>query len=109
VEQEINIDRFAKALERIKALSFEQLKDPNENSYTILAHTMEELGEFSTALCIEDNSAVKGYKQLEESASQEAIDVMICAMSLYYSRGGKTEDVVSYLNKKLDKWERKIS
>jgi len=94
--------------ERIRYLSEEQLKDPSENSYTILAHTVEELGEFSTAICIEDNSGVKGYKELGESASEEAIDVMICALSLYYSRGGKTEDIVPYLNKKLDKWESKI-
>jgi hypothetical protein len=62
----------------------------------------------STALCIEDNSGVKGYKQLDESAAEESIDVVICALSLYYSRGGKTEDIVKLLNKKLDKWESKI-
>lgn len=95
-------------LERIKTLTEDQLKNPSEDSYKILAHTMEEIGEFSTAMCVEDGSDVKGYKELDESSSQEALDVIICAVSLYYSRGGKTEDMEAYLNMKLDKWESKI-
>ena len=95
-------------LERIKYLSEEQLKNPKESVYTIVAHLLEELGEFSTAICIEDGSDVKGYKKLDESSTEEAMDVLICVLSMYYARGGKTEDIATYVEKKLDKWESKI-
>lgn len=94
--------------ERIKTLNEEMLKDPNENTYTIIAHTNEELGEFSTAVCVEDGSSVKGYKELDESSVSEAIDLLICTMSLYYVRGGETKNIASMMDKKLNKWEKKM-
>lgn len=98
-----------KILERLKGLTNLQLQDSQEDVYTIVAHLCEELGEFCTAICIEDGSTVKGYKKISESSSEEAIDVMICALSAYYARGGKTEDISSILSKKLTKWENKIN
>lgn len=95
-------------IERIQQLNKLMLADPNENTYTILAHTMEELGEFATAICIEDGSKVKGYKKLDESSISEAIDVLICVISLYNVRGGKNEDISTILKKKLDKWQNKM-
>ena len=95
-------------LERIRILSDKQLEDPDENIYTILAHTNEELGEFCTAICVEDGSSVKSYKTLKENSEHEAVDVVICALSLYYSRGGKTEDLYKTMTKKLNKWESQI-
>jgi len=95
--------------ERIKSLTEKQLEDPNEGAYTILAHTVEELGELSTALCVEDNSSVKGYKELDESSVDESIDVLICALSMYYARGGKTISLTRRLDRKLNKWESKIN
>jgi NTP pyrophosphatase (non-canonical NTP hydrolase) len=93
---------------RVDALNQIMLEDPSENTYTILAHTIEELGEFSTAVCIEDGSKVKGYKKLDESSVSEAVDALICVLSLYYSRGGRTEDLPKLINKKLDKWQKKM-
>ena len=102
------MSELVEQLERIRVLSEKQLEDPDENVYTILAHTNEELGEFCTAICVEDGSNVKGYKTLDESSEHEAIDVIICALSLYYSRGGKTKDLHKTITKKLNKWESKI-
>ena len=98
-----------KMFERIKQLTEEQLKNPKENVEKIMFHLLEELGEFSTAVCIEDGSDVKAYKVLDETSDKEAIDVFICVMSLFYARNGMTSDVISYTNKKLDKWEKNIA
>jgi hypothetical protein len=97
---------FEGALERIQHLTELLLEDPAENPYTILTHLGEETGEFCTAMCVEDGSRYKSYKKLDETSYQEAIDMAICVFSLYYARGGKTEDIVAYMNKKLDKWEK---
>jgi len=99
---------FEKTLERIKDLTEKQLKNPEENTGTIVLHLLEELGEFSTAVCIEDGSDVKGYKELDESSSKEALDMVICVFSLYFDRGGSKSEILSYMNKKMDKWEKNI-
>ena len=96
-------------LGRIKSLTEEQLKNPTENTGTIMLHLLEELGEFSTAVCIEDGSDVKAYKKLDESSSKEALDVAICVFSLYFARNGNSSEVISYMNKKMDKWEKNIN
>ena len=101
--------KFEETLQRIKFLTEEQLKNPTENTGTIMLHLLEELGEFSTAVCIEDGSDVKAYKNLDESSSKEALDVAICVFSLYFARSGDSSDVISYMNKKMDKWEKNIN
>ncbi len=100
--------KFKETLERIKYLTEEQLKSPTENTGTIIMHLLEELGEFSTAVCIEDGSDVKAYKVLDETSDKEAIDMLICVLSLYFNRGGNTDEILDYMNKKLDKWEKNI-
>lgn len=91
--------------DRIRKLTAIQLADPTESKYTILAHTNEELGEVSRAICIEDSSRLKRHKKLDEPANSEAIDLMICAMSLFYATGGVDEDIEVISRAKLDKWE----
>ena len=100
--------KFKETLERIKLLTEEQLMNPKEGTGTIVLHLLEELGEFSTAVCIEDGSDVKAYKKLDESSSKEALDMAICVFSLYFARDGKSSEVISYMNKKMDKWEKNI-
>ena len=102
------IEKLIDQLKRIKFLSDKQLEDPTESSQTIVMHLNEELGEACTAICVEDGSKVKGYKVLDESSKDESVDVIICAVSLYCSRGGKIEDLHNIMAKKLDKWESKI-
>ncbi len=100
--------KFEEALKRIKHLTEDQLKSPTENTGTIVLHLLEELGEFSTAVCIEDGSDVKAYKELDESSDKEAIDMAICVFSLYFNRNGNMDTLLDYMNKKLDKWEKNI-
>lgn len=72
----------------------------------LLRSTMEELGEFSTACSIEN-----GYKnrKLEEPAVSEAIDLIICSLALYFAKNGKIEDLEQNIDKKLNKWNKKIN
>ena len=71
----------------------------------LLRNTMEELGEYAAALTIESG---RKNKNLKESSQQEAIDVIICALSLFYASGGKNKTLVEYGAKKLDKWRKRI-
>lgn len=90
----------------IQRLTAKQLEDPTESKYTILAHTCEELGEVSRAMCIEDSSRVKAHKTLDEPSYSEAIDLMICAASLVFANGGTADDIDRITEEKLVKWEK---
>ena len=71
----------------------------------MLMSTTEELGE--VAACI---SAEKGRKKkdLKEDAKIECIDVIICALSIYFAKGGKIEDIADVGIAKLQKWKKNI-
>lgn len=97
-----------KHIEKISSLTKEQLKHPEENINTIILHTNEELGEFCTAVCVEDGSSVKKYKTIDENSKSEAIDLIICAFSLYFARGGTVKEMDSLFSKKINKWDTKI-
>ena len=88
----------------IKKLTRKQLKDPTENKYTILAHTCEELGEASRAMCIEDSSRLKKHKKLDEPAKSECVDLTICALSLFFANGGTIKEFEIIASTKLKKW-----
>jgi NTP pyrophosphatase (non-canonical NTP hydrolase) len=89
---------------RIEELTEIQLQ--YEDSYKIITHTMEELGECAGAMCVEDAGVGKSYKgEVKESSAEEAVDVAICALSLFYARGGNKEMFIDIMKKKLNKWE----
>jgi NTP pyrophosphatase (non-canonical NTP hydrolase) len=71
----------------------------------MLLSTTEELGE--VAACI---SAEKGRKKkdLKEDTKIECIDVVICALSIYFAKGGKIEDIADVGIAKLQKWKENI-
>jgi hypothetical protein len=94
-----------KQLKRIGKLTSLQLTEASESKYTILAHTCEELGEASRAMCIEDSSRLKKHKKLDEPARSECVDLTICAISLFFANGGTIEELNSIMDAKLDKWE----
>lgn len=98
-----------KQFDKIQELTEIQLQNPEESVYTVLAHTNEELGEFCTAICVEDGAKVKGYKTLDESSSDEAVDVVICALSLFFARGGTIDQFNAVCDKKLPKWANNLS
>lgn len=90
---------------KIKKLTKIQLE--HEDSYKILAHLVEELGETSSAMCIEDGGVGKDYKELpKETSAQEAVDIIVCAVSLFYARGGTKKQFLSIIENKLGKWEK---
>lgn len=71
----------------------------------LIRNTAEELGEFCKAVAVED-----GHKKgtLAESSRCEAVDTIICALSLYFGRGGKMDFLTEYFVKKLSKWEKRV-
>jgi len=90
-------------LKRIKVLSLPDAK----TIYELLASASEELGEVARALLIEDG--IKGNPEnLKESSKSEAVDLTICALAIFYARGGKHKELIKILKAKLDKWESQI-
>ncbi len=90
---------------KIQALTKIQLE--HEDSYKILTHLTEELGETAGAMCIEDAGIGKDYKELpKETSAEEAVDITVCAISLFYARGGTKEQFLEVIEKKLGKWEK---
>lgn len=85
-------------LERTKNITLED----NKSIDVLLRHTISELGEFSDARSVELGEKIK---ILNESSKEEAVDCIICALSLFYSSGGTTNDLITIGNKKLTKWE----
>ncbi len=88
-------------LERIQDITAEQLKD-DEDQFYMLAAAGEEFGELALAIRVE--AGMKD-RELTEPAKNEAVDLMICAINLYFATGGKIEDLTSIMESKLDKWE----
>lgn len=75
-------------------------RDPNISLLSLL----EEVGELSTALTVEQGNKKR---KLKESALEESVDVLICAADLFFSLGGNVSFLVKYGMKKLRKWEKK--
>jgi len=95
-----DLDRAAK---RTLALTCEDME--HMTPFQFLASAISEMGEYAEALSIEEKQFGKRHRHNEESAKMEAIDLIISGLALYYSRGGKREDIAWKINKKLDKWE----
>lgn len=71
----------------------------------LVFNTMEELGEYVAALTVEKG---KKAKVLKETSRQEAVDVIICALSLLKASGGSIQDLRTYGVKKLAKWKNRV-
>jgi len=68
---------------------------------------IEELGEFSKEVKIEDGVFGNKHKKAGEDGSKgEAIDVIIMALALYFARGGEAGDLQEGIQRKLDKWRK---
>lgn len=93
-----NLQTFLDETKRITLLDLAN----GHNVDVLLRNTTEELGEFCAAVTIESGIKVK---PLKESSQQEAVDVVICALSLFFAQGGNTDELVSYGHQKLKKWE----
>lgn len=86
-------------LKRIRKLS------DFDDIYDLIASSAEELGEVAKAVLVEDG---KKKKKLKESSASEAVDLTICALAMFYNRGGTNTKLLKILNKKLNKWEKHV-
>ena len=81
-------------------VSIEVLKGKTRADH--LLSLMEEVGELATAVAVE--SGVKKNKKLDEPSHSESVDVLICALALYFASNGSIEDLGVLIERKLDKW-----
>lgn len=96
---------FHEVLLNIKSLTEIDLE--HKSVFELLASMNEEVGEFSRELKIEERTYGNEYKKAgNEDSRDEAVDMVICALSLYFARNGSIEDLGAIINKKLDKWVR---
>jgi hypothetical protein len=93
-----------KFLERTKEITLADMATGHGKDY-LLRNTMEELGEYCAAVTI--TQGIKK-KPLKETARQEAVDVIICALSLFYAEGGTDEELADYGMVKLKKWSDRL-
>lgn len=71
----------------------------------LFRNTVEELGEYAAAVTVE--KGIKN-KQLKESSKIEAVDLIICALSLFYAAGGDDEELANIGDIKLNKWDNRV-
>jgi NTP pyrophosphatase (non-canonical NTP hydrolase) len=93
--------KIKKRIQRLKDLANVKMKvhDP-------LLALVEEVGEVAQAINVEDHG--KG-KTLKEDSAEECVDVILCALELFYSRGGDDELLIRKMDEKLDKWENRLN
>lgn len=67
----------------------------------------EEAGELAQAVLSSENVAGCGYKRLtSEEVKEEAIDVITCALSVYFRAGGSGSEFLETILQKFDKWSK---
>jgi len=89
----------------VRRLTDVQLK-AGDDSDTVFKHMMAEVGEVAEAMAVEGGSLTKKHKKLDESAREEMVDVIQCALSLYFSLGGDINHLINYGQKKNVKWNK---
>ena len=55
----------------------------------LFASVVEEVGEVSRAMLVEQKTFGHSYKRLDESACSECVDVLLSALGVYFAVGGK--------------------
>ena len=75
-------EKFKAALVKIEKLT--KVDVENGGFEKIYISSVEEIGEFCRAYSIENKFFGKAHKQLDEPASHEAVDFVICALSLFF-------------------------
>ena len=81
-------------------------RNTGKTDFELLSSMMEEVGELSRDLKIEEKIVGNTYKTLEEGSIIESVDVLITALAMYFARGGNISELEYIMNKKIDKWER---
>lgn len=85
---------------------FERIKWCNTHSlektiFERLACVVEEVGEVSKCLLV-DNGNKK--RDLKESSKEEATDVVVAALALYYATGGTHTELMEIMDRKVTRW-----
>tara|TARA_Y100000310_G_scaffold321546_1_gene379304 strand:+ start:156 stop:644 length:489 start_codon:yes stop_codon:yes gene_type:complete len=81
-----------------------ELDDQETPTMTFL-HMISEIGEVAEVLAAETGSLTKGNKVYKETAKEEMVDVIQCAISHYFALGGDVDHLVDYGKIKNKKWE----
>lgn len=67
-------------------------------------HLTEEVGEVSEHL---SNELFKR-KELTEPITNECIDVICCALEVYFKSGGEVDDIAKVMEFKIQKWKSRL-
>lgn len=67
-------------------------------------HMVEEVGEIGTCL----NNEVTKRKKLSEPLRNECVDVINCALELFFMDGGTIEEFYDVIEKKQGKWKQNL-
>ncbi|MED5100918.1 MULTISPECIES: MazG-like family protein [Niallia] len=93
-------------LERLRRLSNLEPKTLEQMALKL----SEEAGEVSQAVLSYLNASGSDYKQLnKEDIKEECVDTLLVALSLFYKLSNREEELYDLLDKKMNKWENKIS
>ena len=71
----------------------------------MLSYIVEEVGEVALALAVEGR--LKN-KELKETTPQECCDVINSTLGLVARYGWSMDDILTYMDKKLKKWEKRV-
>ncbi len=96
-----DMDKF---MDRIADATEKDLE--NKTIWHLFGSAAEELGELSAEMMIEDNVFGHGDKKVDEGSKAEAVDLTICALALFFARGGTVKELIDIGHSKLDKWEK---
>ena len=82
------------------------VKTDKKEIFAFLASVTEELGELAQAIKVEEKILGTSKKVLKEDSKSEAVDVVICALAVFYAKLGTDKELEIIFNKKLDKWRK---
>lgn len=89
-------------LEFIKHLSLAEPKTLLER----MVKLQEECGELAQEVLIQSKSSGSKHKQMgKDGIKGEAVDVVLVALSLFFSQGGDIEELNVIAGKKCEKWK----
>ena len=89
--------------DRIEKLSKQESKSLLER----MVKLQEEVGELAQEVLIANQSSGSQYKSSGDDGIQgECIDVILVALSIYFSHQGSVNNLSMKLNSKSDKWEK---
>ncbi len=97
----MNLEKTFKFVEKLT-----QIDRSKKTIFELMTSTSEELGELSREILVEEKSFGNNYKSVDEGSKAESVDLTICALAVFFARGGTIDEFVEIANKKLSKWEK---